>query len=156
MTERPGLRVLLFALAALALFRVAAAGAEEETPVKLDTPAFSVRMTDAEGVEQEFFGQGNPAYFDISFALALSSSNRYATTITLILDAGGNVMERVLFQGNLEEGLYHYFVPAGDLPSDRMEGTAKVIIKTRFFPKKFTGESIYVYRRWEGTYRIIP
>ena len=156
MTDRPGLRVILFALTILALFRITAARAEEAMPVKLDAPAFSVRMTDAEGVERDFFGQGNPAYFDISFVLALSAANRYATTITLLLGAGGDVVERVLFQGTLEEGLYQYFVPAGDLPSDRLEGTAKIIMKTRFFPKKFTGESIYVYRRWEGAYRIIP
>jgi hypothetical protein len=154
MTDRPGRRALLFALTILTLFPVAAAGAEEAMPVKLDTPAFSVRMTDAEGLERDFFGPGNPAYFDISFALSLSAANRYATTITLILGAGGDVLERVLFQGTLEEGLYQYFVPAGELPSDHLEGTAKVIMKTRFFPKKFTGESIYVYRRWEGAYRI--
>ena len=77
MTDRPGRRVLLFALTILTLFRVTAAGAEEAMPVKLDTPAFSVRMTDGEGLERDFFGQGNPAYFDISFALSLSAANRF-------------------------------------------------------------------------------
>ena len=152
MGDRLGLRALLLTI--LTLFCVTAAGAEEAEPVKLDTPAFSVRMTDADGKERDFFVPGNPAYFDIAFALALSASSRYATTITLIMGAGGDVVERVLFQGILEEGLYQFFVPAGDLPSDRQEGTAKIIIKNRFFPKKFTGESIYVYRRWEGTYRV--
>ena len=154
MTDRLGLRSLLLAL--LVLFTVTAAGAEEAEPVKLDTPVFSVRMTDAEGMERDSFGRGNPAYFDINFALALSASSRYATTITLIMGAGGDITERVLFQGVLEEGFYQFFVPAGNLPSDRKEGTAKIVIKNRFFPKKFTGESIYVYRRWEGTYKTVP
>jgi hypothetical protein len=154
MTDRSGLRALFFAL--LVLFSATAAGAEEADPVKLDTPVFSVRMTDADGTESDSFAQGNPAYFDITFALALSASSRYATTITLIMDAGGDIAERILFQGVLEEGLYQFFVPAGKLPSDRMEGTAKIIVKTRFFPKKFVGESFYVYRRWEGIYRVAP
>ena len=154
MGDRLGRRALLLPL--LALFCVTAAKAEEAVPVKLDTPVFAVRMTDADGTEKDFFGRGNPAYFDINFALALSASGRYPTTITLIMSAGSDVVERVLFQGNLEEGLYQFFVPAGGLSSDRLECTAKIIMKTRFFPKKFTGESIYVYRRWEGAYRILP
>ena len=154
MGDRLGLRVLLLAL--FVLFSVTAAGAEEGEPVKLDAPTFAVRMTDAEGTEQDSFVRGDPAYFEITFALALSASHRYATTITLIIGAGKKVEERVLFQGNLEEGMYQFFVPAGELPSDRLEGTAKIIVKTRFFPKKFVGESFYVYRRWEGVYRIDP
>jgi hypothetical protein len=153
-TDKVGLPSLLIAV--LAFFSVAAVGAEEPVPVRLETPTFSVRMTDAGGMEKDSFGHGNPAYFEITFALALSASGRYPTTITLIMSAGGNVVERVLFQGTLEEGFYRLFVPAGELPSDRGEGTAKVIMKTRFFPKKFTGESTYVYRRWEGTYKIGP
>ena len=154
MTERVGPPLLLLAL--LTLFSAATAGAEEPVPVKLDTPTFFVRMTDADGMERDFFGRGTPAYFDITFALALSASSRYATSITLIMGTGKDVVERVLFQGNLEEGLYQLFAPAGNLPSDRLEDTAKIIIKTRFFPKKFAGESFYVYRRWEGTYKIAP
>jgi hypothetical protein len=152
--ERLGLPVLLLVLPAL--FSVTAARAEEALPVRLETSTFSVRMTDADGTEKDFFGRGNPAYFDITFALALSASSRYATTITLLLDSGGGVVERVLFQGTLEEGFYQLFVPAGKLPSNRKEGTAKIVIKNRFFPRKFTGESIYVYRRWEGTYKTVP
>jgi hypothetical protein len=152
--ERLGLPVLLLVLPAL--FSVTAVRAEEALPVRLETPTFSVRMTDAGGTEKDFFGRGNPAYFDITFALALSASSRYATTITLLLDSGGGIVERVLFQGTLEEGFYQLFVPAGKLPSNRKEGTAKIVIKNRFFPKKFTGKSIYIYRRWEGTYKTVP
>lgn len=154
MSDRVRLPLLLLVL--LPLFSATTAGAEESVPVKLDTPSFSVRMTDADGMERDFFGPGTPAYFDITFALALSASKRYATSITLIMGAGEDVVESVLFKGNLEEGLYQFFAPAGNLPSDRLEGTAKIIIKTRFFPKKFAGKSFYVYRRWEGTYRITP
>ena len=121
------------------------------TPEKLDIPIFSVVLTDSAGTPRETFRRSSPPYFDISFALALSASKRYATKITLIHITGGSGTESVLYEGRLEEGFYHFLVPAPVVLGDV---SARIVLKTRVFPKKFTGESYYVYRIWEGTYYV--
>jgi hypothetical protein len=121
------------------------------TPEKLDTPTFSVVLTDSAGTPRESFRRSSPPYFDISFVLALSASRRYATKVTLIHITGDSGTESVLFEGSLEEGFYRFLVPAPLVSGDV---SARVVVKTRVFPKKFTGESFYVYRIWEGSYFV--
>jgi hypothetical protein len=121
------------------------------TPEKLDIPTFSVVLTDSAGTPRETFRRSSPPYFDISFALALSASKRYATKITLVHITGGSGTESVLYEGSLEEGFYRFLVPA---PLVLGDVSARIILKTRVFPKKFTGDSYYVYRIWEGTYSV--
>ena len=148
-----GMNVLL-----VSLFLIAAtaggAAAENPVPEKLDIPSFAVATTDGEGSEKRSFSRSNPPFLHVNFALALSASNRYATTITLILEGGGTLLESVLFQGTLEEGVYDYLVPVGALPTEHGEIRAKVVVKNRVFPRKFTGESYYVYRQWEDTFQM--
>lgn len=132
-----------------------AAPAQEIMPEKLEVPAvpgtFMVLMTDAEGGESEVFSRRNLPVFDINFTLAMSTSDRYPVTITLIQGKE----ERQLYKGTLEEGYYRLLYPLPDLPVGSGEVTVKVILKTRIYTgKKFTGDSNYNYQRWEGTYRV--
>jgi len=138
----------LLALFVLATAATPLAAAE---PERLDIDTFTVELTDREGNPRESFSRGSPPHFTISFALALSASPRYATRITLVHVTAAGGEEAVLFQGNLEDGFYRFTAPA---PVIDGEVTARIILKTRVFPKKFTGESYYVYRIWEGTYYV--
>jgi hypothetical protein len=135
--------------ALLALFIAAASPLAAAEPERLDIPTFAVELTDREGAPRESFSRSSPPHFTVSFALALSASPRYATRITLVHVTAEGGEESVLFEGNLEDGFYRFTVPA---PLVEGEATARIILKTRVFPKKFTGESYYVYRIWEGTY----
>jgi hypothetical protein len=135
----------IFLAAAVAL----PAGAAE--PVLHDLPMFSVELTDEQGDPRESFSRSSPPHFTISFALALSASNRYATKIILVHTTGQGGKESVLYEGNLAEGFYRLTVPA---PVAEGDSSARIVFKTRVFPKKFTGESYYVYRVWEGGYRV--
>ena len=100
------------------------------------------------------FSPRTPVFYDIRFTLALSASARYATTITLILDADGIITEEELYKGVLKEGHYRFTAPAKQAIDEGGEGRYKIVFRTRFFPKKFTGESYYVYRVWEGSYFV--
>ena len=132
-----------------------AAPAQDILPEKLDVPkvagTFVVLMTDAEGVASEVFSHRSLPVFDLNFTLAMSTSDRYPVTITLIQGEE----ERQLYKGTLEEGHYQLLYPLPDLPVGSGEVTVKVILKTRIYTgKKFTGESSYNYQRWAGTYRV--
>jgi hypothetical protein len=132
-----------------------AATAQEIVPEKLEVPVvpgtFTVLMTDAEGVESDVFNHRNLPVFDINFTLAMSSSEQYPVTITLIQGEE----ERQLYKGTLEEGFYRLRYSLSDLPVSGGDVASKIILKTRVFTgKKYTGESNYNYQRWEGTYRV--
>jgi len=137
--------------ATLLALLVAASPLAAAEPERLDIPTFTVELTDREGTPRKSFSRGSPPHFAVSFALALSASPRYATRITLVHVRAEGGEESVLFEGNLEDGFYRFIAPAPVLDG---EVTARIILKTRVFPKKFTGESYYVYRIWEGTYYI--
>ena len=137
--------------ALLAFFLATASPLAAAEPERLDIPTFTVELTDREGTPRESFSRGSPPHFTVSFALALSASPRYATRITLVHVTAEGGEESVLFEGSLEDGVYRFIAPA---PLLEGEVTARIILKTRVFPKKFTGESYYVYRIWEGTYHI--
>ncbi len=143
----------LVALAAVGVSHpVRAVGTDRDTaPQKQEMPVFTVSLTDGSGTLRDSFDRRMAPHVDMSFVLALSASSRYATSITVIQDANGKITEDVLFEGSLEEGIYRFRRP---LPPPAGEGEIriKVIMKTRLFLKKFTGESIYVYRNWEGSY----
>ena len=132
-----------------------AAPAQEIEMEKLEVPrvpgTFVVLVTNAEGVESEVFSHRNLPVFDLNFTLAMSTSDRYPVTITLIQGEE----ERQLYKGTLEEGYYRLLYPLPVLPMSSGEVTVKVILKTRIYTgKKFTGDSNYNYQRWEGTYRV--
>lgn len=126
--------------------------AEAQEPEKLDIPVFEVQLADGKGTARRTFGGGEDVYVDLRFTLALSASDRYATTITFVQDADGTIAEKILWEGALGEGHYRFFASTGKTPGSNGEVMTKVILKTRVFPKKFTGESYYVYRIWEGSY----
>ena len=113
---------------------------------------FEVQLADGNGTARRTFSGGEDVYVDLRFTLALSASDRYATTITLIQDARGTIVEKILWEGTLGEGHYRFFAPTGKPPGSNDEVMTKIILKTRVFPKKFTGESYYVYQIWEGSY----
>ncbi len=137
-------------LAALLLGSAAPAPAQE--PEKEDLPTFAVTTSNAAGEEMTVFPARSTVYYDIRFTLALSASERYATRVTLIRDADGVIAEEELYQGVLREGHYRFRVPAQQPLDARGEVRYKVVFRTRFFPKKFTGESFLIYRSVEGTY----
>jgi len=145
MTRRAAVVLALLMLAATASPLAAA------EPERLDIPTFTVELTDGKGTPRESFSRSSPPHFTVSFALALSASPRYATRITLVHVTAAGGEESVLYEGGLEDGFYRFTAPA---PVIDGEVTARIILKTRVFPKKFTGESYYVYRVWEGTYYI--
>ena len=80
------------------------AAAEEEGPRLLDTPAFAVDITDQSGGSVESFDRGTPPYVNMTFALALSASDNYATTITLIQDGGGKFRKKRSMRALLKRG----------------------------------------------------
>jgi hypothetical protein len=128
----------------------AAAQSPAQVPQLQDDPVFEVRLTDRTGTPRDTFSLLNPPFLDIRFVLALSASDRYHTTITAIDQAG---VETVLFKGQLEKGFYR-FSPPLPLPGETGQAVIRLILKPRFFAKKFTGQSFYVYRHWEGAYRM--
>lgn len=138
-------------LIALLVLTVTSSPLAAAEPERLDIPTFKVELTDAQGTPLKSFSRGSPPHFTVSFALALSASPRYATRITLVHVTAAGGEESVLFEGGLEDGFYRFIAPA---PVVDGEVTARIILKTRVFPKKYTGESFYVYRIWEGTYTI--
>ena len=121
-------------------------------PERLSRPVFSVTVTDGRGAERSAYSDQSPPYLDIQFTLALSASNAYATTFTMIQTADGDVKEEVLYKGSLDEGHYRFLAPVGSPPTAKGNVGIKLIMKTRVFAKKFSGESYYVYQRWEGSY----
>ena len=140
---------LLVVIAATLLFPLPA---EAQEPEKLDIPVFEVQLADEKGTARKTFSGGENVHVDVRFTLALSASSRYATTITFIQDADGTIVEKILWEGTLGEGHYRFFASTGKPPGSSSEVMTRVILKTRVFPKKFTGESYYVYRIWEGSY----
>ena len=132
-----------------------AALAQEIVPEKLEVPVvaglFTVLMTDAEGVESEVFSHRNLPVFDVNFTLAMSSTDKYPVTITLIQGEE----ERQIYKGTLEEGYYRLLYPLPALPVSGGEVVVKVVLKTRVFVgKKYTGRSDYNYQTWVGAYRV--
>jgi len=142
----------LFLLAVLLLGPVRPAFPQE--PFREDLPTFRITTANARGEVMTVFPPGGHVFYDIRFTLALSASDRYATTITLILDAEGTITEEILYKGALKEGHYRFTVPSKQSIGAGGERRYKIVFKTRFFPKKFTGKSFYVYRTVEGSYRI--
>ena len=65
--------------------------AETQEPEKLDIPMFQVQLADGKGTARKTFSGGEDVYVDLRFTLALSASDRYATTIIFIEDAGGTM-----------------------------------------------------------------
>jgi hypothetical protein len=132
-----------------------AALAQETELQKLEVPVvaglYTVLMTDAEGVESEVFSHRNRPVFDINFTLAMSSTDKYPVTITLVQGEE----ERQIYKGTLEEGYYRLLYPLIDLPVSGGEVAVKVILKTRIFVgKKYSGRSDYDYKTWKGIYRV--
>ena len=131
---------------------MAVPAAEAAEPERLTRPVFSVIVTDERGEERSAYSDQSPPYLDIQFTLALSASDKYSTTFTMIQTVNGDVKEEVLFKGSLDAGHYRFLAPVGSPLTTRGTVGVKVIMKTRIFAKKFSGESYYVYQRWEGSY----
>lgn len=133
------------------------AGAQLE-PEKLDTPivgsTFAVLMTHQDGTEGEVFNRSHPLVLDINFVLAMSASDKYPITLTLIQDAGGEPQQTIIWKGTLEEGFYRLRYPVGDYPAGGGEIAVKVVRKVRIYEKRYSGQSSYQYTTWEGTYRV--
>ena len=121
-------------------------------PERLTRPVFSVIVADERGDERSAYSDQSPPYLDIQFTLSLSASDQYSTTFTVIQTADGDVKEETLFKGSLSEGHYRFLAPIGNPPTAKGPVGVKLIMKTRVFAKKFSGESYYVYQRWEGSY----
>lgn len=152
------LRGLLPTVAALALLAVPAGAGAQLEPEKLEVPAvgstFAVLMTYEDGTEGTVFNSKKPLVLDINFVLAMSASNTYPLTLTLIQDAGGEPQQTVIWKGTLEEGFYRLRYPVGDLPAGGGPVAAKVVMKVRIFEKRYTGQSSSQYTTWEGTYEV--
>ncbi len=125
-----------------------------QEPLREDLPVFNITTVNGQGEEMKVFPPRSAVFYEIRFALALSASERYATTITLILDNDGTISEELLFQGVLKEGNYRLTVPSKQAVIAGGEARYRIIFRTRFFPKKFTGESHLIYRAVEGSYSI--
>lgn len=131
--------------------------AAQAQPEKLEIPkttgTLSVIMTDAAGMPGEIFGRGNPLTLDINFVLALSATDKYPVSFTLIQEAGGRKSETPVWSGTLTEGFYRLRYPVADYPASSGDVSLKLLMKVRMFTKKYTGESSYQYYTWEGAYR---
>lgn len=147
---------VLFALLGLlaSLHVVTAPGALAQEPQKLDLPevggTLAVLTTYPDGTVGTVFNGSNPLVFDINFTLALSATDSYPVSFTLIQDD----VETPIWNGTLGEGYYKLRYPVDSLPASSGDIHAKIIMKVRMFAKKFTGKSSYQYYNWEGTYGV--
>ena len=156
--RKVGMGMLLGSIAVLLLVFMPLTARAQAVPEKLEVPAvggtLAVLMTYPDGSEGEVFNRSNPLVFDINFTLALSATETYPVTFTLIQEEGGKKTEKEIWKGTLEEGYYRLRYPLESLPSSSGDVNAKVVMKVRMYVKKFSGVSSNQYYTWEGAYRI--